>query len=270
QYAIVFQFGEVKRVIKEPGLEFKVPLIQNVRFFDRRTQTMDRLEMGQLEQMRFITSEKQNVVVDYFVKWRISDPQIYFQSLGDAVGGQSPAARRIYQVVDAGLREEFGKRKVHDVISPQRDAIMSQMSKRANDDVKRVGVEIIDVRLKRVEYPEEVSKNVYDRMRAERERVANERRSRGAAESERIRADADRQREVIVAEANKDALQIKGEGDAKAAATYAEAFKADPEFYSFYRSLEAYRNSFGSKEDFIVIAPDSDFFKYLKTPQGKR
>jgi len=264
QYAIVFQFGEIKgEPITKPGLKFKVPLIQNVRYFDRRILTMD---TARLEE-RFLTSEKQNVIVDYFVKWRIVDPVLYYKAVS---GDESRAIIRLNQAVNAGLREEFGKRTIHDVISGERDVIMRQMGERANRDANTIGVEIVDVRLKRVEYPAEVSGNVYSRMEAERKRVANERRSRGAADSERIRADADRQRDIIVAEATSEAFRIKGEGDAKAAAIYAEAYNADPEFYSFYRSLEAYRASFAGKDDLIVVAPDSDFFKYLKTPQGKR
>ncbi|MCL2590450.1 MAG: protease modulator HflC [Betaproteobacteria bacterium] len=261
QYAIVFQLGEVKKIIMEPGLKFKLPLIQNVRRFDRRILTMD---VSKSEE-RFLTSEKQNVIVDYFVKWRIVDPKLYYQAVS---GDESRAIIRLNQAVNAGLREEFGKHTVQEVISSKRDVIMRQMSERANRDARSIGVEIVDVRLKRVEYPSEVSSNVYSRMEAERKRVANERRSKGAADSERIRADADRQRDIVVAQANSDALQVKGEGDAKAAAIYAEAYNADPEFYSFYRSLEAYRASFAGKDDLIVVAPDADFFKYLKNPQG--
>ena len=264
QYAIVFQFGEVKGdVIKEPGLKFKLPLIQNVRYFDRRILTMDTSKAEE----RFLTSEKQNVIVDYFVKWRIVDPKLYYQAVS---GDESRAENRLNQAINAGLREEFGKSTVHEVISGKRDVIMRQMSERANRDANTIGVEIVDVRLKRVEYPSEVSNNVYSRMEAERKRVANELRSQGAAEKERISADAERQRDIIVAQAFSEALQIKGEGDARAAAIYAGAYNADPEFYSFYRSLEAYRASFASKEDLVVVAPDADFFKYLKTPQGKR
>ncbi|MDR2093342.1 MAG: protease modulator HflC [Azoarcus sp.] len=262
QYAIVFEFGEVKEIIKEPGLKFKLPIIQNVRYFDRRILTMDTSDPK-----RFLTSEKQNVIVDYFVKWRIADPKLYYQAVA---GDEARAIIRLNQAVDAGLREEFGRRTVQEVISGERDTIMRQMSERANKEAQPIGVEIVDVRLKRVEYPDEVSGNVYSRMKAERTRVANERRSRGAADAEKIKADADRQRDVIVAEAMREAQQIKGEGDAKAAAIYGEAYGQDPEFYSFYRSLEAYRASFASKEDVIVVAPDADFFKYLKGPQGKR
>lgn len=260
QYALVFQLGEVKRVITEPGLHFKLPLVQNVRFFDNRILTLDSTDPE-----RFITSEKKNVLVDSFIKWRIVDPKLYYMSVG---GDEMRARTRLSQTVNAGLREEFGKRLVHDVISGERDKIMDRMREKADIDARRIGVKIVDVRLKRVELPDEVSGAVYSRMEAERKRVANELRSEGAAEAEKIRADADRQREIIVAEAYRDAQKVKGEGDAKAAALYAEAFSKSPEFYAFYRSLEAYRNSFASKSDVLVVEPNSDFFKYLKN-QGK-
>ena len=256
QFAIVFQLGEVKRVIEEPGLNFKIPMVQNVRFFDKRILTLDNPEPE-----RFITSEKKNVLVDSFVKWRIIDPKLYYISVG---GDESRAKTRLNQTVNAGLREEFGKRTVHDVISGERDQIMEDMRVKADADARKIGVQIVDVRLKRVELPNEVSEAVYRRMEAERKRVANELRSEGAAESEKIRADADRQREVIVAEAYRDAQKIKGEGDAQATAIYAQAFGQNPEFYAFYRSLEAYRNSFKSKNDVLVVEPNSDFFKYMR------
>ena len=255
QFAIVFQLGEVKRVIEEPGLNFKIPMIQNVRFFDKRILTLDNPEPE-----RFITSEKKNVLVDSFIKWRIIDPKLYYISVG---GDESRAKTRLNQTVNAGLREEFGKRTVHDVISGERDQIMEDMRVKADTDARKIGVQIVDVRLKRVELPNEVSEAVYRRMEAERKRVANELRSEGAAESEKIRADADRQREVIVAEAYRDAQKIKGEGDAQATAIYAQAFGQNPEFYAFYRSLEAYRYSFKSKNDVLVVEPSSDFFKYM-------
>lgn len=260
QYALVFQLGEVKRVITEPGLHFKRPLVQNIRFFDNRILTLESADPE-----RFITSEKKNVLVDSFIKWRIVDPKLYYMSVG---GDEMRARTRLSQTVNAGLREEFGKRLVHDVISGERDKIMDRMREKADIDARRIGVKIVDVRLKRVELPDEVSGAVYSRMEAERKRVANELRSEGAAEAEKIRADADRQREIIVAEAYRDAQKVKGEGDAKAAALYAEAFSKSPEFYAFYRSLEAYRNSFASKNDVLVVEPNSDFFKYLKN-QGK-
>jgi membrane protease subunit HflC len=257
QHAIIFQLGEVREVIAEPGLYFKWPMIQNVRYFDKRILTMDSAEPE-----RFITSEKKNVLVDSFVKWRIVDPKLYYVSVA---GDESRAKTRLSQTVNAGLREEFGKRTVHDVVSGERDKIMEDMREKADLDARKIGVQIVDVRVKRVDLPLEVSESVYRRMEAERKRVANELRSQGSAEAEKIRADADKQREVIVAEAYRDAQKMKGEGDAKAAATYAQAFNQNPEFYAFYRSLEAYRNSFKSKSDVIVVEPNSDFFKYMKS-----
>ena len=260
QYAIVFQLGEVREVISNPGLYFKWPMIQNVRYFDKRILTLDTSEPE-----RYITSEKKNVLVDSFVKWKIVDPRLYYVSVA---GDEERAKTRLSQTVNAGLREEFGKRTVHDVVSGERDNIMEEMREKADLDARKIGVQIIDVRVKRVDLPAEVSESVYRRMEAERKRVANELRSEGSAEAEKIRADADRQREVIVAEAYRDAQQTKGEGDAKAAATYAQAFNQNPEFFAFYRSLEAYRNSFQSKSDIIVLEPNSDFFKYMKSVGG--
>ncbi|MGB4466567.1 MAG: protease modulator HflC [Azovibrio sp.] len=256
QSAVIFQMGEVKQVITEPGLHVKWPMIQNVRFFDNRIQTLDSQEPE-----RFITSEKKNVLVDSYVKWRIVDPRLYYVSVG---GDEARASTRLSQTVNDGLRGEFGRRTVHDVVSGARDEIMEEMRGKADLDARKIGVQIIDVRLKRVELPQEVSEAVYRRMEAERKRVANELRSEGAAESEKIRADADRQREVILAEAYRDAQKIKGEGDARAAAIYGQAFSQNPEFYAFYRSLEAYRATFNSKHDLLVVEPNSDFFKYLK------
>ncbi len=257
QYAIVFQLGEVREEISEPGLYFKWPLIQNVRYFDKRILTLDNAEPE-----RYITSEKKNVLVDSFVKWRIVDPRLYYVSVA---GDEARAKTRLSQTVNAGLREEFGKRTVHDVVSGERDKIMEQMRQKADLDARKIGVQIIDVRVKRVDLPSEVSESVYRRMEAERKRVANELRSEGSAEAEKIRADAERQREVIVAEAYRDAQKIKGDGDAKAASIYAQAFNQNPEFYAFYRSLEAYRSSFKGKSDVIVVEPNSDFFKYMKS-----
>ena len=256
QYALVFQLGEVKRVISEPGLNFKMPMIQNVRLFDKRILTLDNNEPE-----RFITSEKKNVLVDSYIKWRIIDPNLYYISVG---GDEARAKTRLNQTVNAGLREEFGKRTVHDVISGEREKIMDDMREKADADARKIGVQIVDVRLKRVELPNEVSEAVYRRMEAERKRVANELRSEGSAEAEKIRADADRQREVIVANAYRDAQKIKGDGDAQATAIYAKAFNQNPEFYAFYRSLEAYRGSFKNKGDLLVVEPGSEFFKYMK------
>lgn len=257
QFAVVFQLGEVKQVITEPGMNFKIPLIQNVRFFEKRIITLDNAEPE-----RFITSEKKNVLVDSYIKWRIVDPKLYYISVG---GDESRAKTRLNQTVNAGLREEFGKRTVHDVVSGEREKIMEQMREKADTDARKIGVQIVDVRVKRVELPSEVSDAVYRRMEAERKRVANELRSEGSAEAEKIRADADRQREIIIADAYRDAQKIKGEGDAKASSIYAEAFGKSPEFYAFYRSLEAYRGSFRNKSDVMVVEPNSDFFKYMKS-----
>ena len=257
RFAIVFQLGEIKDVITEPGLNLKWPLIQNVRYFDKRILTYDSPEPE-----RFITSEKKPVLVDAFVKWRIIDVRQYYISVQ---GDEARAHVRLSQTVNAGLREEFGRRSVHDVVSGARDKIMDDVRTKADADARAIGVQIVDVRLKRVDLPQEVSESVYRRMETERKRVANELRSKGAAEAEKIRADADRQREVIVAEAYRDAQRLKGEGVAKAAAIYAAAFGQNPEFYAFYRSLEAYRASFRSKSDVLVIEPNSEFFKYLKS-----
>lgn len=256
QYALVFQLGEIKRIVVEPGIKLKWPMIQNVRYFDRRILTLDTAEPE-----LFQTSEKKNVLVDLFVKWRIADAELYYKSFN---ADEAKAANRLEQTVTSGLREEFGKRTVHEVVSGERAQIMENMRRKAEDDAKRYGMEIIDVRVKRVDLPAEVSDSVYRRMEAERKRVANELRSTGGAEAEKIKADADRQRDVIVAEANRDAQKIKGEADAKASAIYAEAFGKNPEFYRFYRSIDAYRQSFRSKNDVLVVDPSSEFFKYLK------
>lgn len=258
QNAIVFQLGEVVRVIKSPGLHFKIPLIQNVRDFDMRIRTIDTPEAE-----RFITSEKKNVLVDYFVKWRVANVKQYYVSVG---GDEARAQIRLLQTINDALRAEFGKRTVHEVVSGERDQIMDILRKNADTDASKIGVQVLDVRLKRVDLPAKVSDSVYGRMEAERKRVANELRSTGAAEAEKIRADADRQREVILAQAYRQAQQIKGQGDAKAAAIYGAAYSKNPEFYSFYRTLEAYRRSFRNKSDVLVLEPNTDFFKYLKGP----
>ena len=255
QKAIVFQLGEVVSVIESPGLYFKIPMVQNVRFFDSRILTMDAEEPD-----RFITSEKKNVLVDLFVKWRIVDVKQYYISVR---GDEALARVRLAQTVNSSLRDEFGNRTVHEVVSGQRDKIMEIMRKKADADARNIGVEVVDVRLKRVDLPKEVSESVYRRMEAERKRVANELRSTGFADSEKIRSNADRQREVILAKAYRDAQKTKGEGDAKATRIYAEAFQKNPEFYSFYRSLEAYKQSFQNKSDMMVLEPNSEFFKYL-------
>jgi len=258
QKAIVFQLGEIKEIIEAPGLYLKWPLIQNVRYFDNRILTLDTPDTE-----RFITSEKKNVLVDSFVKWHIQDLRQYYISVQ---GDETRAQTRLSQTVNAALREEFGKRTVHDVVSGERDKIMQVVRGKVEDDVSKIGVQIVDVRIKRVDLPQEVSESVYRRMDAERKSVASELRSQGFSAAEKIRAQADREREVIIAEAYRDAQRVKGEGDAKASATYARAFSENPEFYSFYRSLEAYRASFKNKSDVLVLDPSSEFFRYFKNP----
>lgn len=258
QQAILFQLGEVIDVKTEPGLYLKIPIAQNVRYFDKRILTMNTEEPE-----RFITSEKKNVLVDLFVKWRIVDVKQYYISVR---GDEGLAQTRLAQTINASIRDEFGNRTVHDVVSGERDVIMEIMRQKADNDARSIGVEVVDVRLKRVDLPQEVSESVYRRMEAERKRVANELRSTGAAESEKIRADADRQREVILAEAYREAQKTMGDGDSQAAATYATAFQKDSEFYSFWRSVDAYKQSFKNKGDMMVLEPTSDFFKYLKNP----
>ena len=257
QNAIVFRLGEVVNVKKEPGLYMKLPLFDNVRYFDTRILTIDSAEPE-----RFLTSEKKNVLVDLFVKWRIIDVRNYYVSVG---GDEARARTRLLQTINDSLRAEFGNRTVHEVVSGERDKIMELMRQRANEDASKIGVQVLDVRMKRVDLPTEVSESVYKRMEAERTRVANELRSTGSAESEKIRADADRQREVILAQAYRDAQKIKGDGDAKATAIFASATSPNPEFYTFYRSLEAYRQSFKSKNDVLVLEPNSEFFRYLRS-----
>lgn len=256
QRALVFQLGEIKELIDEPGLHFKWPLIQNVRYFDNRILTMDTPETD-----RFITSEKKNVLVDSFVKWQIKDLRRYYQRVQ---GDEQSAQAQLQQTVRSTLQDEFSKRTVHDVVSGERDKIMEVVRERVGRDASGYGIEIVDVRLKRVELPQEVSESVYRRMDAERKSVASELRSQGFSEGEKIRAEADREREVIVAEAYRTAQRIKGEGDAKAAAIYARAFNENPEFYAFYRSLDAYRAGFKSKSDVLVLDPNSEFFRYFK------
>src|SRR3954467_11848113 len=256
QNAIVFQLGEVKDVVTKPGLHFKLPLIQNVRHFDMRILTYD-----DAEPLRFLTQGNRPVLVDSFVKWNIIDVRQYYVSVQ---GDEFRAMTRIRQTVSGTLRDEFGVRTVHEVVSGEREQIMARVREKVDQDLKRIGVGIIDVRLKRVDLPQEVSESVYRRMEAERKRIANELRSTGAAEGEKIRADADRQREVIVAEAYRDAQKVKGDGDAKASAIFADSFGRDPQFAQFYRSLEAYRASFRNKSDVMIVDQSGDFFKSMR------
>lgn len=258
QAAIKFRFGEVVALQTDPGLYFKLPLIENLRFYDTRIQTLDTKDAERIQ-----TKEKNNVLVDSFVKYRIVDVKQYFVSTR---GDQNTAEIRLSQGINDDLRAQFGQRTLADVISGERDKIMEQLRMKADEDARKIGIEVLDVRLKRVDLVPEISSDVYRRMDSERKRVANELRSTGSGEAEKIRADADRQREVILAEAYRDAQRIKGEGDAKASAIYAQAFSRNAEFYSFYRSMEAYRQSFKNKGDVMILEPNSDFFKYLKNP----
>jgi membrane protease subunit HflC len=259
EYALVFRLGELVSIKKEPGLYFKVPLIDDLKRFEKRIVTLDWEQPAEI-----ITSENKTMTVDSFVKWRIVDPARYYVSVKE--GGESAAEDRLSQVVNAGLRDEFGKRTVREVIAGERSAIMQSMKIRADKEARQIGIQVVDVRLKRVDYSEDISKSVYDRMIAERKRIANQLRSEGSAASEKIRADADKQREVIIAEAFRDAQKLKGEGDAKAAEIYSNAYNKNPEFYAFYRSQEAYKNSFKSKSDVMVLDPSSEFFKYMRGP----
>ncbi len=260
QYAIRFQLGEVVAVQSSAGLYAKVPLLQNVKFYDRRILTLDNADAD-----RITTSEKKPLLVDFVVQWRITDVKQYYVSVG---GDEERARQRISQTVRGNLAEEFNKRTVHEAISTERDKIMAVTRQKADSDAKAIGVEVVDVRLRRLELPQDVQGPVFARMESERRRVANELRSLGQAESERIRADADRQRQVTLAEAYREAQKLKGQGDAKASAIYATAYGANPEFYSFYRSLEAYKASFRNKGDVMVLDPSAEFFRYLKNQAG--
>ena len=256
KFAVVFSFGQIVRVIEQPGLQIKYPApFESVRFFDRRILTIDNPEAE-----RFITAEKKNLLVDSYVKWRIVDPRKFFISFK---GDERLAQDRLTQLVRSALNEEFTKRTVRELISEQREEVMQGIQKKVAVDASDIGVEIVDVRLKRVDLLAEISDSVYRRMEAERKRVANELRSMGAAESDKIRANAERQRDTILAEAYRDAQKIKGAGDARATALYAEAFGRDPQFAQFYQSLEAYRSSFRDKKDIMVVEPNGEFFKFL-------
>lgn len=263
QYVLVKRLGEIVAIKKAPGLYFKVPLVDDLKYFDNRIVTLDWEQPA-----KFNTSENKYMLVDSFVKWRIIDPAKYYVSIKE--GGEAAAEDRLSKVVNAGLRAEFGKRTVHDVIAGERDAVMDSLRKKADLEARQMGIEVVDVRLKRVDYSEDISKSVYDRMIAERKRIANQLRSEGSAASEKIRADADKQREVIIAEAYREAQKTKGEGDATAAAIYNQSYGKNPEFFAFYRSTEAYKNSFKSKSDVMVLDPGSDFFKYMRSPSKSK
>jgi membrane protease subunit HflC len=256
--AIRFRLGEIVEANYAPGLHFKVPFINNVRTYDRRVQTLD------TDPERFLTAEKKNVIVDSFVKWRIADVARFYTAVA---GDATRANLRLDQIIKDGLRSEFSKRTIKEVVSGDRAQIMEIISTSAALEAKELGIESLDVRIKRIDLPPDVSNSVFRRMRAERERVARDFRSRGAEAAERIQADADRQRTVILAEAYRDAERARGEGDAQAAEIYAKAYSNDPDFYSFYRSLNAYRTGLGNPNDILVLEPDSDFFKFFKSQQ---
>lgn len=261
EVALLLRLGKIEDVNNEPGLHFKLPLVQNVLLFDRRIQTSD------AQPQRFLTAEKKFVVVDSYVKWRIADAAQYYRSTGGSV---LTTSRLLAEQINTALRNEFGKRTIQEVISGERAKIMDTLAKNADDKASNLGVEIVDVRVKQIDFPERVSSSVYERMRSERERVAKEWRAQGAEAAERIQADADRQRTEILANAYREAEILSGEGDAKSAEIYANAFNRDTEFYAFWRSLKAYRDVFGDGGSVMVLDPDSEFFRYFSASQGGR
>ena len=254
EVAIKLRLGEIVDSEYKPGLHFMVPLINNVKTFDARIQTHDS------RPQRFLTVEKKDVIVDYYAKWRITNPGQFYRSTG---GDSTRTARLLAERINTGLRDEFGRRTIQEVVSEDRYQLMDELTKEADRQASELGIEVVDVRVKKIDLPPEVSESVYERMRAERERVARDLRAKGGEAAERIRADADRQRTVIIADAYKVAEEARGEGDAKAAETYAKAYNQDRDFYSFYRSLNAYRAAFGQGGDMLVLQPDSDFFRYF-------
>ena len=260
QTAIKLRLGEIIGSDYAPGLHFKVPLINDIKIFDRRIQTLDS------SPQRYLTVEQKAVIVDYYVKWRIANPAQFFRSTS---GSASRADKLLGERIGGSLREEFGKRTIQEVVSEDRAEMMAELTKKADLQGNALGVEVIDVRVKKIDLPPEVSESVYMRMRAERERVASDLRAKGKEAGERIRADADRQRTVILAEAYKESEQARGEGDAKATDIYAAAYSADPNFYAFYRSLNAYRGAFGPGGDMMVLQPESEFFRFFRNQDGK-
>lgn len=258
--AVKFQLGQIKGLDYPPGLHLKLPFVQNVRKFDSRVLTLDS------PTERFLTSEKKNVNVDFFVKWRILDVTDYYRATG---GQEIIAMDRLASIVNRGLRDEFGVRTIQQAVSDERNEIMTNLKLSAKSKAAELGIEIIDVRVKRIDFDDDVRDSVYDRMRAERQRVASDLRARGAEEAERIRAEADREAEIILANAYRDSETLRGEGDARAAEIYADAYGKDQEFYSFYRSLNVYRNAWQGKDDVMVIEPKGDLFRYFGSADGK-
>lgn len=260
ELAIKFKFGEIVESDYKPGIHFKIPLVHNVRKFDKRILTID------AKAESFFTGEKKDLIVDLYVKWRIKDVVQYFKTTN---GDELRAGSLLYQTIKKGLRDEFGKRTIQEVVAGDRTEIMGISTEQAQEKAKTLGIEVVDVRIKRIDLPASVSSSVYNRMRAERERVARDFRSKGAESAERIRADADRQSKVLLAEAYRDSEIVRGEGDALAAGIYAKAFGKNEEFYRFYRSMDAYKNTFSGKQDIMLIDPNSDFFNYFKSATGK-
>ncbi|NCA70680.1 MAG: protease modulator HflC [Sphingobacteriia bacterium] len=259
EVAIKLRLGQIVGDDYRPGLHFKVPILNNIKVFDRRIQTFD------ARPERFLTVEKKDVIVDSYTKWRIANAAQFFRSTG---GNFARTSRLLSERVNTSLRDEFGKRTIQEVVSDDRLLLMSLLTKEVNDKVQDLGIEVVDVRVKKIDLPPEVSDSVFQRMRAERERVARDLRAQGGEAAERIRADADRQRTVIVAEAIRESEETRGEGDARASQIYASAFNEDREFYAFFRSLNSYRTALGQDRDVLVLQPDSDFFRFFKDPAG--
>ena len=258
---VVYALGEIKEVITEPGLKAKLPPpFQNVVFLDKRIQTLDSTETRPI-----FTAEKKSLVIDWLVKWRISEPRQFIRNNGTDIRNLES---RLTQVVQAAFNEEVTKRTVRNMLSGERERVMQDVRSRLADEAKSFGIELVDVRIKRVDFVADITDSVYRRMQSERQQVANELRSQGAAEAERIRAEADKQREVIIAEAYRDSQKLKGEGDARASALYADAFGRDAQFAQFYRSLEAYRASFRNRSDVMVVDPSSEFFRAMRGAGG--
>jgi modulator of FtsH protease HflC len=261
ELAIKFQFGEIIESDYQPGVHWKMPLVQNVRKFDKRILTID------AEEESFFTGEKKDVVVDSYVKWRIKNVAEYYKATG---GDEMRAGNLLYQTIRTGLKDEFGKRTIQEVVAGERSELMGITTEQAQKKAETLGIEVVDVRVKRIEYPPGVSKSVYDRMRTERERVARDFRSKGAEQAERIRADADRQSRVTLAEAYRDSEVVRGEGDAKSANIYSSAYGKNRDFYRFYRSMDAYKKTFSGKDDIMLLQPDSEFFRYFNDAHGKK
>lgn len=259
EHVILFKFGRILNADFEPGLHFKLPIVNRVRKFDDRILTLD----NRAEE--FLTVEKKNVIVDFFVKWQIVDVGRYYRATG---GSESVALDRLTKIIKEGIKSEFAKRTVKEVVSAERSQIMGIMTQQADESANEFGIKILDVRVKRIDLPEQVSSSVYDRMRQERERIAKQLRSEGAEQAERIQAEADRQRTVLLAEAYAEAEELRGEGDARAADIYAQAFQRDADFYAFYRSLESYKRSIGLQGDVLVLDTEDEYFQYLRSREG--